>query len=74
MNQRKQPFGFTVSGIIGMAGGAGKVAEACKVPIQSVNKWRYIPTWHARQVAILAGLPLEIVRPDMVRSEHAQAQ
>jgi len=55
-----------VVGVIAMAGGAGVVGRHCGVATQTVNKWRYIPGWHARQVAILAGLPLAVVRPDMV--------
>lgn len=67
----QEPIGFTVSGIIGLAGGAGVVARACGVTIQSVNKWtKRIPAIHARTVAVRAGLPLEIVRPDMVQSGH----
>lgn len=75
MNRNQQePIGFTVSGIIDLAGGAGVVARACGVTIQSVRKWtRRIPAIHARTVAIRAGLPLEIVRPDMVQSGHELA-
>ncbi len=50
-----------------MAGGHGKVAKLCGISVQSVTKWRYVPAWHAQKVAIAAGLPLAIVRPDMVR-------
>ena len=66
----KMPVGYTVIGVIETAGGAGKVAAACGVPVQSVAKWRYIPGWHAKQVAILAGLPLAVVRPDMVQHKE----
>lgn len=68
MKDNELPLGFTVQGLIGMAGGYAVVAKECGVSVQSVRKWRGIPIRHARQVAILAGLPLEIVRPDMVRS------
>lgn len=70
MNSRKSkiPVGFTTTGIIQLAGGQGAVARACGVTVQSVAKWKYIPGKHARQVAIIAGLPLEVVRPDMVQS------
>lgn len=76
MNRHHQePLGFTVTGIVNLAGGAGVVARACGVTVQSVVKWsRRIPADHARTVAILAGLPLEIVRPDMVQNGHAIAQ
>lgn len=63
-----EPIGFTVEGIIALAGGCGAVAAKCGVSVQTVAKWsRRIPDAHARQVAIMAGLPLEIVRPDFVR-------
>lgn len=64
---KKSPIGYTVAGIIGLAGGSGAVARRCEVTIQSVTKWRYIPGKHAHTVAIMAGLPLEIVRPDHVQ-------
>ncbi len=68
----KSPVGYTVEGIVAMAGGAGEVAKMCNVPIQSVKIWRYIPPWHARTVAIAAGLPLAVVRPDMVQDAAAE--
>jgi len=68
------PLGFTVNGVIAMAGGHGVIANALGVSVQSVTGWtRRIPQKHARLVAILAGLPLEIVRPDMVLSGHEEA-
>lgn len=68
------PVGFTVAGVLALAGGAGAVAKRCDVSIQTVTKWgRRIPDRHARTVAIMAGLPLEIVRPDLVRSGHKEA-
>lgn len=68
--QPDEPVGYTVEGILGMCGGKGAVARKCGLTIQAVSKWdRRIPSQHARAVAILAGLPLEIVRPDMVRSD-----
>lgn len=72
MNEKKRaklPVGYTVTGVIETAGGPSAVAKACEIPIQSVVKWRYIPGWHARKVAILAGLPLAVVRPDMVAGD-----
>lgn len=63
----KLPVGFTTIGIINLAGGVGAVGKACGVTVQSVVKWKYIPGKHARTVAILAGMPLAIVRPDMVQ-------
>lgn len=64
-----EPIGYTVEGVLALAGGRGAVAIKCVVSIQSVSKWgRRIPAHHARQVAIMAGLPLEIVRPDLVRA------
>lgn len=51
-----------------MAGGKAAVARRLGIALQSVAKWsQRIPARHAREVAIMAGLPLEIVRPDMVR-------
>lgn len=73
MKDMESPIGYTVEGIIGVAGGKAAVARACGVSIQSVSKWgRRVPAKHARTVAILAGLPLEIVRPDMVRSSLSE--
>lgn len=69
IKNRKLPIGFTTAGIVALAGGAREVGEACDVVPQSVNKWKYIPSKHARTVAIKAGLPLEIVRPDLVRAQ-----
>jgi hypothetical protein len=75
MKDMESPIGYTVEGIIGVAGGKAAVAKACGVSIQSVAKWgRRVPAKHARTVAILAGLPLEIVRPDMVRSSSTGEQ
>lgn len=69
-----EPIGYTVEGILALAGGRGAVAKKLGLPIQSVAKWaRRIPDRHARTVAIMAGLPLEIVRPDMVQRGHNEA-
>jgi hypothetical protein len=73
MSKKKSPIGFTTKGIIGMAGGTGEVARLCEVPIQSVAKWKYIPSWHAQKIAVKTGLPLEIIRPDMVQNGHDKA-
>lgn len=63
-----EPVGFTVRGIIAMAGGTAAVAEKCGLSFQAVNGWeRRIPDPHARTVAIMAGLPLAVVRPDHVK-------
>lgn len=68
---KDEPVGFTVDGIIALAGGVQPVAEKCGITTQSVYKWgRRIPMQHARVVAIMAGLPLAIVRPDMVKGEE----
>jgi DNA-binding transcriptional regulator YdaS (Cro superfamily) len=70
MANRSEPVGFTVQGIISMAGGCTAVAERLGVSPQAVSKWATkIPGVHARSVAIMAGLPLAIVRPDQVH-EH----
>ncbi len=69
----QSPLGFTVEGVIALAGGRRVVADATGVSVQSIGKWTTrIPAVHARTVAILAGLPLEIVRPDLVRAGHDQ--
>lgn len=69
-----EPIGFTVEGIVALAGGAPKVSKKLEISVQSVNKWgRRIPQVHARTVAIMAGLPLEIVRPDLVKGGAEQA-
>ncbi len=63
-----EPIGYTVEGVLALAGGRGEVARRLGVSVQSVAKWgRRIPGPHARSVAIMAGLPLAIVRPDLVR-------
>lgn len=68
-----EPVGFTVQGILDMAGGRNHVANALGLTIQTVDKWeRRIPGKHARRVAIMAGLPLEIVRPDHVKAAGVQ--
>lgn len=66
----KEPIGFTVKAIVAMAGGVTIVAKACDVTPQAASKWKYIPSKHVRKVAVLAGLPLELVRPDFVQSGH----
>lgn len=73
MKHSKLPVGYTVKGVIDKAGGAQAVAKLCDVPVQSVVKWRYIPGWHAEKVAIAAGLPLAIVRPDHVQQVATNA-
>ncbi len=71
IKEHESPVGLTVEGVIGIAGGKAAVARACGVSIQSVTKWSgRIPARHAMTVAILAGLPLGIVRPDMVQPER----
>ena len=66
--RKDEPIGFTVRGIIAMAGGCGKVASTLGVSVQTVTQWsRRIPSQHARDVAIMSGLPLAIVRPDLVQ-------
>lgn len=70
---QQEPIGYTVSGLVALAGGTGAVAKACGVSVQSVNKWTSrIPAIHARAVAILCGLPIEVIRPDMVRYDYNQ--
>lgn len=60
------PIGYTVQGVVAKAGGGAAVARDLGVSPQSINKWRKIPNRHASRVAILAGLPLAVVRPDLV--------
>lgn len=74
MSNSDEPVGFTVEGVLALAGGRGAVAKELGVSVQSVVKWgRRIPAPHARKVAVMAGLPLEIVRPDMVKRGHDEA-
>jgi len=69
-----EPYGYTVDGIVGKAGGKAAVANRLGLKVQTVSKWgRRIPAQHAHQVAVMAGLPIEIVRPDMCRSGHVEA-
>lgn len=73
LNKQKLPVGFTVTGVVAMAGGVTAVAKACGVSPQAASKWKYVPSKHARKVAIMAGLPLEVVRPDFVQAGHSIA-
>jgi len=74
MTRTDEPIGYTVEGILAMAGGRGAVATKLGISVQSVVKWeRRIPAPHARKIAVMAGLPLEIVRPDMVQRGHSEA-
>ena len=74
MTRTDEPIGYTVEGILAMAGGRGAVATKLGISVQSVVKWeRRIPAPHARKIAVMAGLPLEIVRPDMVQRVHSEA-
>lgn len=74
MKHRDSPIGFTVDGILAAAGGPAAVANACGLTVQAVAKWgRRVPERHAQKVAVMAGLPLEIVRPDLVREGHGLA-
>lgn len=74
MSNSDEPVGYTVEGVLALAGGRGAVAKELGLSVQSVAKWvRRIPAHHAREVAIMAGLPLEIVRPDMVQRGHDEA-
>jgi hypothetical protein len=74
-NVSDEPVGFTVQGILALAGGAGEVARKLGVTVQAVAKWdRRIPGQHAREVAIMAGLPLAVVRPDLVTDKASDYQ
>ncbi|MDI1347910.1 hypothetical protein [Aquabacterium sp.] len=70
-----EPFGFTVRGIIDLAGGPATVARHFDLSVQTVAKWgRRVPGIYARDLAILAGLPLAVVRPDHVQGGDAGAK
>lgn len=72
--KRDEPVGFTVEGIIAKAGGCAAVAKELGLSFQTVSLWnRRIPAKHAFKVAIRAGLPIEIVRPDLVKTGHCEA-
>lgn len=61
------PISYSVQAIVAMAGGPRKVAERFGLVQQTVNAWSIrIPGIYAREVAIMAGLPIELVRPDFV--------
>lgn len=65
---KDEPIGYSVEGVLQLAGGRGAVAKKLGLTLQTVDKWeRRIPGKHAREVAIMAGLPIEIVRPDFVQ-------
>lgn len=69
-----EPIGFTVDGIIARAGGCAAVAKELGLAFQTVSQWnRRIPSTHAFRVAIMAGLPIEIVRPDLAQTGHIAA-
>ncbi len=62
------PIGYTVAGVVAMAGGCAAVAKSLGITVQTVAQWDYrIPDQLARQLAIMAGLPLAVVRPDHVQ-------
>lgn len=65
----RQPVGFTVQGVVAAAGGPAALARELEITAQSVHNWTKIPTRHARRVAVLAGLPLAVVRPDLAVGE-----
>ena len=77
--RRDAPLGYSVQGIVELAGGAANVSRlltenGMQITLQGVTRWASrIPREYAQAVAIFAGLPLEIVRPDMVRAGHAEA-
>ncbi|RQS39801.1 Cro/CI family transcriptional regulator [Burkholderia sp. Bp8990] len=63
----RKPIGYSVRGVVTKAGGAVKVAETLGLSHQAVRQWGdVIPSRHAEIVAGLAGLPLGVVRPDLV--------
>lgn len=63
---RKLPNGYTVPGVIALAGGASAVGRECGVDPQSVVKWTKIPDRHIRIVSTMSGLGIEVIRPDII--------
>lgn len=53
------------------AGGQAALAEKLSaatgdsITRQAVNKWKHIPPKHVRAIAVLTGLPLKRLRPDL---------
>lgn len=67
LKKSRQPVGFTVQGVIAKAGGVPLLSKDLGVTSQTIHKWKQIPSWHAERVAVLSGLPLAVVRPDLVQ-------
>lgn len=67
IKKSRQPIGYTVQGVVAKAGGVPFLSKDLGVTSQTIHKWRQIPSWHAQRVAVLAGLPLAVVRPDLVQ-------
>lgn len=53
--------------LISKAGGARKVGEAFGISTQAVYKWQAVPAKYAVDVAAMAGMKPEVVRPDVFR-------
>jgi hypothetical protein len=62
---QKTPVGYSVRGVVVKAGGPQAVAAARNISEQSVRLWKTIPAKHAEVVAVMAGLPLSVVRPEL---------
>jgi hypothetical protein len=69
-----EPLGFTTRGVVEMAGGAAVVACKLDLTVQAVAKWTRIPGKYAREISIMAGLPLALVRPDLVQDADVEAR
>lgn len=63
---QKTPIGYSVRGVVMKAGGINRVAHALELHPNAVRAWRLVPDRHAELVAVMSGLPLGAVRPDLV--------
>lgn len=51
--------------ILEAAGGQAKLARALKIGRSAVNQWEQVPIRRAREVAVLTGIPVWRIRPDI---------
>jgi hypothetical protein len=63
---KSSPVGYTIKYVVNKAGGAKVLSEMLGITKQAVYRWKAVPVDHAELVSRLSGLPLAIVRPDLV--------
>lgn len=68
---QKTPIGYTVRGVVVKAGGIQTVATALGLTQNAVRNWTTVPAKHAETVAMMATLPLAVVRPELATDVKA---